>query len=356
MRVCLRVGTAQVPVPVELTSKPHPTGLPMLKHLTRLAVHRSGALELVRRLNESSVRILMYHRFPREHRTSFDRQCAFLRANYDVIPLEEAVRRLEGDKPATHTAVITVDDGYADMHEVAFPILRKYGLPATLFLTTGFVNRTCWMPGDRVRQFFATTAKETATVTDDAGIVHTFRTKGTDGPDALRALLKRVPERTKRRILSELDGDLPVPDAASIPEQYRPCTWGQIRELAEGGVSMGAHTVTHPILSRIEDARELEQEIVQSKAEIEEKLQRPVDFFAYPNGMRDDVNKVSVDCVRGHFKAAVKAITGMNAPGSDLHTLLRLPCEPEQSVSQVARLLAGPVRRSRTKQLAANPS
>ena len=328
----------------------------MLKDLTRLAVHRSGALQLVRRLNESSVRILMYHRFPREHRASFDRQCAFLRANYDVLPMEEAVRRLEGDAPATNTAVITVDDGYADMHEVAFPILQRYGLPATLFLTTGLVNRSCWMPGDRVRHFFATTAAETVTVTDDAGRRHTFCTKGGDGGDELRAFLKRVPERTKRRMLSELDGDLPVPDASCMPEQYRPCTWEQIRELADGGVTIGAHTVTHPILSRIEEAKDVEQEIVQSKAEIEERLQRPVDFFAYPNGMRDDINQLSVDCVRAHFKAAVKAISGLNAPGCDLHRLLRLPCEPEQSVSQVARLLAGPVRRSRATQLAANPS
>jgi peptidoglycan/xylan/chitin deacetylase (PgdA/CDA1 family) len=99
----------------------------------------------------------MYHRFPRQHEHNFDRQCAFLAANYNVVPLEEAAQRLRQDQPIANMAVITVDDGYADMHEVAFPILWKHRLPATLFVTTGFINRTSWMPGDRVRYHLAHT-------------------------------------------------------------------------------------------------------------------------------------------------------------------------------------------------------
>ncbi|MGI4827292.1 MAG: polysaccharide deacetylase family protein [Janthinobacterium lividum] len=322
----------------------------MFKQLAGLAVHHSGAIELVRRLNENQVRILMYHRFPRQHGASFEKQCSFVAANYHVVSLSEAVQRLKRNEPLTNMIVLTMDDGYADVHEVAFPILQKYRLPATLFITTGFIKRTCWMPGDRVRYHFAQTAAETVTVTDEANRVHAFRTKGTHASDEFRALLKRVPERTKRRMLSELDGDLPVLDAASMSTQYRPCTWAQLRELADGGIAMGAHTVTHPILSRVEAATEAEQEIIQSKTEIEQELQRPVESFAYPNGMREDISQISVNCVRAHFKSAVTAVAGLNAPGSDLHGLLRLPCEPDLSVPQMARLLAGPVRRNSAQQ------
>lgn len=322
----------------------------MLKQLARVAAHYSGAIDVVRRLNQNRVRILMYHRFPREFSATFDRQCAFLASNYDVIPLAEAAQRLQRNESVANVAVITVDDGYADFHDVAFPILRKHRLPATLFVTTGFVNRTCWMPGDRVRFHFAHTANETVEVTDDAGHVHTFRTRGADATDPFRALLKSVPERAKRRMLSEMDGDPPVQDRASLPDEYRPCTWDQLRQMADGGISIGAHTVTHPILSRVETAQESELEIVDSKNEIENRLQRPVELFAYPNGAREDIDPVSVACVRAHFKAAVTAIDGLNAPGSDVYDLLRLPCSPDLSVPQLARLLAGPVSRHQTPQ------
>lgn len=310
-------------------------------------------MELVRQLNQNRVRILMYHRFPRRYGPSFDQQCAFLASKYNVVPLEEAAQRLEANEPLTNMAVITVDDGYADMHEVAFPILQKHKLPATLFITTGFIQRTHWMPGDRVRYFFAHTPAETVNVTDDNGHMHTFRTKGSHATDGLRELLKRVPERTKQRMLSELDRDMPVPNPGAIPNEYKPCTWDQLRELAAGGVSIGAHTVTHPILSRLESASDAEGEIVQSKTEIEARLDRPVQSFAYPNGTHEDINQVSVDCARSQFKAAVTAISGLNGPGSDLHRLLRLPCDPDLPVADLARMMAGPIRRSGAPHLAA---
>ena len=325
----------------------------MLKHLAELAVHHSGAIGLVRRLNENFVRILMYHRFPKQQEASFDQQCAFLKRSYHVVSLGEAVERLKQNEAVSNMAVITIDDGYEDVHAVAFPILRKHGLPATLFVTTGFIERTCWMPGDRVRYHFAHTSDETVTVTDDAGRVHAFATKGAHASDELRALLKRVPEHAKRRMLSEMDGDLPVPELASLPAQYRPCTWDQLRELADGGISIGAHTLTHPILARVEQPAEVEREIVQSKTEIEREIERPVELFAYPNGLPEDINPVSVDCVRAHFKAAVTAVSGLNGPGSDLHALLRLPCDPDLPLPQMARMLAGPVHRSRAQQVAA---
>ena len=323
----------------------------MFKQLAELAVHHSGAVELVQRLNQNYVRILMYHRFPQKHAANFDRQCAFLAERYTVVSLEEAARRLERNDPVTNLAVITIDDGYADVHSVALPILQKHRLPATLFVTTGFIQRTCWMSGDRVRYHFANTSAETVTIREDMDRVHTFSTKEAHASDDLRALLKRVPERTKRRMLSELDGDIPVPEMASLPTQYRPCTWQQLRELTDGGICIGAHTVTHPILSRMEAATEVEQEMVQSKIELEQQLQLPVELFAYPNGMPEDISRVSVDIARSFFKAAVTAVTGMNAPGSDLHALSRLPCEPDVSLPQMARLLAGPVRRTQTQPL-----
>jgi peptidoglycan/xylan/chitin deacetylase (PgdA/CDA1 family) len=185
--------------------------------------------------------------------------------------------------------------------------------------------------------------------------VHAFDTKEKHASDQLRALLKRVPEHTKKRILAEMDGNLPVLGDASMRDDYRPCSWSQLRQLADGGITIGAHTITHPILSRVESVDEIKREIVASKAELEDKLQHPVASFAYPNGMQEDINQVSVDCARAHFKAAVTAIPGLNAPGTDVYELLRLPCDPDVPVPQMARSLAGPIRR-RAEQAALNSS
>ena len=317
----------------------------MLKQIVKFAVHQSGAMQLVQRLNRDRVRILMYHRFPPEHSGNFDRQCALLARDYTVVSLSEAARRLQGKETIANLAVITVDDGYADMHDVAFPILKKHGLPATLFVTTGFIDRTGWMPGDRVRHYFAHTEKESLQLTDDRGEVHVFNTKNPGVADRLRALLKRVPNRTRTHMLAALATEFAPENSTTLPAEYAPCTWDQLRVMAEGGISIGAHTVTHPILSRLETEGETEREILESKACIERELGRPAELFAYPNGTPEDINAVSVACVRSHFRTAVTAICGLNAPDADIYQLLRLPCDPDIPVPQLERMLAGPLRR-----------
>lgn len=318
----------------------------MLKDLVKSAAHQLGAVDLIQRLNRDRVRILMFHRFPGKDAANFERQCAYLAKHYTVVPLAEAARRLQANEPVANLAVLTVDDGYADMYEVAFPVLRKHGMPATLFATTGFIDRTMWMPGDRVRHLFAHTTRDEVQVTEDGGHVHTFRTAGEGASDGLRSLLKRVPNATRSRMLAELEAGETGNEPASIPEEYRPCTWAQLRELSDGGVAIGAHTVTHPILSRVETREETEAEIVQSKQTLERELQKKVDLFAYPNGTADDLNDVSLRCVRAQFAVAVTAIYGLNAPGADPHQLLRLPCDPDLPVPQLARMMAGPLRRT----------
>ena len=207
-----------------------------------------------------------------------------------------------------------------------------------------------------MRYHFANCPSDTVELTDDQGCVRTFRTKGPDATDELRALLKRVPESTKRRMLSELDGQMSLPDPDSAPDEYRACTWDQLREVAENGVSIGAHTVSHPILSRLETGSELQREIAESKLELQTQLQRPVESFAYPNGLREDIGQAAIDCVRRHFKVAVTAVAGLNAPGADPHQLLRLPCEAGDAIPQFARLLAGPLPLQRAHQSFATAS
>ena len=182
------------------------------------------------------------------------------------------------------------------------------------------------MPGDRVRYHFAHTRNPSVRVTDDQGEVHLFRTSENGAAQGLKALLKRVPGSTRSKILSELEGGDAPAEAISSRAEYRPCTWDQVREMADAGISIGAHTVTHPILSRIETEEETYREIVESKVCLERQIQKDVDLFAYPNGMPEDIDRVSVGYVREHFKGAVTASLGLNNPGADVFQLRRLGC------------------------------
>jgi hypothetical protein len=99
--------------------------------------------------------------------------------------------------------------------------------------------------------------------------------------------------------------------------------------------------VTHPILSRIGDAHELEFEILESKRRIEEGLQRPVLHFAYPNGLWRDFGDDAVGLARANFASGVSAVSGWNHAATDRHRLYRIPVGVERPLGNFARRLAG---------------
>ena len=120
--------------------------MPLARTLTKLAFHRGGGLHLVRYVNRKAVRILLYHGFPSEAASSWERQCQYLRCNYKPISLTAAVNALKAREPLPHnTVVVSVDDGYRNFHSVAYPSLKRYGIPAIVFLVSDFLDRKSWL-------------------------------------------------------------------------------------------------------------------------------------------------------------------------------------------------------------------
>jgi peptidoglycan/xylan/chitin deacetylase (PgdA/CDA1 family) len=190
----------------------------------------------------------------------FERLPSLLRAGgYRVLPLAEAAAALHGGGmlPGRPLA-ITFDDGYRSVYEAAFPVLRAHALPATVFLAVG---------------------------DGEAG-------RGAGDPGA------RLPSMEGRPMLS----------------------WGEIREMRRGGISFGAHTLTHPDLTRLAPAR-VEREMAASQAILEQALGEPVTSFAYPFGRTD---ARSLEAARRFFACAVSDRLGLASPGSDLHALPRV--------------------------------
>jgi peptidoglycan/xylan/chitin deacetylase (PgdA/CDA1 family) len=245
----------------------------------------------------------------------FDKVCTWLKAWFDVMPLDVAVTRLrEGDLPA-RAAAITFDDGYLDNCQNAMPVLQRHGLTATFFIATDFRHGGC-MWNDAVIEAIRNTALSRL---DLRGLADLGKIS-VDGVAARREALRIVLPRIK--YLQPADREVLVSALCSRAEvnppvglMMRPDHWRQLRQ---GGMSIGAHTCSHPILARI-DHITARHEIFESRRVLESELDEPVTLFAYPNGKPvQDYGPEHVELVRdAGFTAAVNTAWGPAGRESD---------------------------------------
>jgi peptidoglycan/xylan/chitin deacetylase (PgdA/CDA1 family) len=240
--------------------------------------------------------------------------------------------------------VITFDDGYANNYDLAFPLLRKYRFPAAIFVTSGFLDRTTPLWGDWL-EFLVTAAPRSDTAFYWEGNVIPLRFQQ-DAPAAiiaeLKALLRAAPPASIHAFLRGLQEHLRVSYSwAAVPEQLRPLRWEDVRAMRQSGlVSFGAHTVSHPVLSRCSPADQA-SEINTSKRRLEEELGESCLFFAYPYGKPGDYTGVTKQIVKqAGYVLALGAANGTNRPSSwDPYDLRRWGAD--LSTDELSFLVAG---------------
>lgn len=289
---------------------------------------------IARALTAAHGRILMYHRFgePGQPRRmdyeTFACQLTILRQDFRVRRLSEVVARLQAGEPLEpRTAVVTVDDGYADFNEYAVPVLEKHEVPATIYLVTRFVAQEIWLWFDAVHWLAQHAGKGSYTVTL-GGEAHPITLRS---PADRHALWLKVNHHcvtlspdAQADVLKRLQSDLGLALPQSPTAEYSAMSWDQARALNPALIEVGAHTCNHPLLSRCSTDLQRE-EIAGSKKEIEARLGRPVEAFCYPNGMPDDCTDTTVRLVReAGFSNAVLAHGGMSTASSDRYRLERL--------------------------------
>jgi peptidoglycan/xylan/chitin deacetylase (PgdA/CDA1 family) len=294
------------------------------------AVFRHTGLPLVRFRNRKALRILMYHRFAGRER-EFAAQCDHLMEHYRPVSLTEACRMLRDDAVAENAVVITVDDGYRDFYTSAFPILQERRIPAIIFLVTDFLDRRLWIWTEQVNYAVERSVRSEVEI---AGLRLTM--------GSLKQALKEMPDRDRRAAMEALPDALGVEIPEAAPSGSEPLEWEQVREMARAGMEFGAHTRSHPILSRVTSKVELSSEIAGSRARIEQELQRHVIHFCYPNGQACDVNASVIEATRkAGYESAVSTIWGLNRPGADRFELRRLGVDPGVSRDWFERVVAG---------------
>jgi len=232
--------------------------------------------------------VLIFHRvlpspdplFPSEiDAVGFDRMLGWVKRWFHVLPLDEAVQRLACGSLPARAAAITFDDGYADNHTVALPILQRHGLRATFFIATGFLDGGRMWNDTLIEAVRRCPLPELDLSTLDLGR-HAVSSV-MDKQAALGAIIRAtkylpLPQRLETsRAVAEL-AQARLPDDLMMRSS-------QVRAMHQGGMQIGAHTVTHPILARTapEEARD---EIGRSREVLQGLLGERVGLFAYPNG------------------------------------------------------------------------
>ena len=218
---------------------------------------------------------------------------------------------------------ITFDDGYRDNYENAFPILNRLGLPATIFLATGAIDsgRTLWH--DRVFSALRETRATALEKFGDNGQTYPLNTPAAKRHSLAQLLnfLWSLDDGDRSLWVEKLIQKLGIEEPVSCERLM--LSWDEIRAMSERGIGFGAHSVTHPILSKI-PLRQLKQEIRDSKDIIESHLKMPVKHFAYPVGRREDfTDAVKKELRDAGFESAVTTIFGANDSKQDLFELRR---------------------------------
>lgn len=250
----------------------------------------------------------------------FDCHMETLANGFNVLPLSEAIDRLVKRSLPPRAACITFDDGYRDNFTVASPVMQRYGLPSTIFVSTGFLD------GGRMWNDSVIEAVRRApgTVIDAQKLglgTHSVATDAERSQTIHKLLdqLKYLPfaERLARvKKLCELIG-------AELPTDLMLSTLDVIAA-RRANIEIGAHTVNHPILTQIDD-QQARNEMTESKVRLEEILKEKITLFAYPNGRPDqDYATRHAQMVKEvGFKMAVSTASGAASAASDLYQLPR---------------------------------
>lgn len=211
----------------------------------------------------------------------FERQVAFLARFYRVIRMDDLVEALDGGRlPPRNAVVITFDDGYRDNFEYAYPILRRYGIPAMFYLVTGSLDdgRPLWTSELR----YVIDSRANGHLAIPALALEFDVSIGAAREQAIRSLTRRLaalPRDAREEVLREMRRGART---RSPSPRRTMLTWKEVKEMQRGGMDFGAHTVTHPLLPSI-PLEEAQEEIAGSKGDLEAHLRAPVHHFSYPN-------------------------------------------------------------------------
>jgi len=250
--------------------------------------------------------ILIYHRVanisfdPFQMAVSefnFEKQLEFLKDNYNVISLESLINKIKNKEKLNKYIAITFDDGYYDNLRNALPLLEKYKLPATIFVSPTFVlnNKEFWWDELERIIFDVEDSRSLTLKTNNNSKSWSFNQDRVLVLREIHQILKSLNENQRSLIINQIKIWYGKPLEAR--EEYRPLTAFELKKLSESQyVEIGAHTMNHVVLAN-ETFERQEKEIKDSKEMLEKIINKKIVSFSYPFGGKTDFNSTSIDIV-----------------------------------------------------------
>jgi len=210
-----------------------------------------GGLSIAKLLTRKYPKVLMYHRFSKTNEYGklnvdiFDLQLRELKDNFNVLSLSTVCEELKQGKTPLNTIVITIDDGYNDFYNYAYPLLKKYNLPATIFITSNFIDNKIWMWPDMISYMIDNTRLKNHTIEINNNIVNLFfniESSEHSTWDRLINICLELLDHERIELIDRLSIELDVKIPQLPCNGYKPMSWKEIREMSCNGIDIGAHT------------------------------------------------------------------------------------------------------------------
>ena len=319
----------------------------LLTKAARSTLHRFGGLSAIRHMRRDQFRVAMFHGFPESTTPTLASLCAHITRYYEPVSLSTILAAMRGERTLPPNAItITVDDGYRDFLLHGQSEFRRWRIPSTVYVVSGFSDGRLWLWTDQVRFALEQSSKTSIEVAMQDGQMSELDLSspelGKKASVRLTEWLKSVPNEHRVEFLRELPRLTGVEIPPTPPPCNAPLSWDELRSLAAEGVEIGCHTDTHPILSRLRNGEQRDREIAGAKELIERRLGFTVKHFCYPNGLPQDIDDAVVESVRkAGFESSVTCSYGLNTLHVDPLLILRVPLDSELDLAYSMELLAG---------------
>lgn len=295
---------------------------------------------LFRNIKDNRLLVLNYHRITnvpdyndplKVSKNIFEKQIYFLKENYNIITGDELLDIIRNKKPIPNKAcLLTFDDGWRDNYTNAYPILKKYDVPAIIFISTDYVGTNNIFWHEQLQELLNSIPVDLDIITIDKVLA--------DWPNKIRSTVCEIikqPKSKRQLIINELITMLKPFNPKKInnliiklSKQYKQelideplvLSWDEIHEMSKNNIYFGSHTKSHAILTQIEEDK-LNQELNESKRILEKWVEKPIYYFSYPNGNYNE--KIANSVKDAGYIAAFAMVSGKIFSNNNLYEIER---------------------------------
>lgn len=272
---------------------------------------------LAKRAN--AARVLMFHGIgDGVHSTELlEKKIVYLKKHFRIVSIEHMLEKMKAGSALDNEIVLTFDDGLKNNALHAYPILEKYDAAATFYVCSGLIDSGSWLWNHEARERLRSlSSSQRNKLASEWGC-------NNDLEDIIN-WLKSLDIKARTEIEATIRQNTPLfSPTAEQKNAYDMMSWDDLRNLNEKLITIGSHTSNHAIINDL-DEDTLKFEILNSQAQLEQKLNRPIKHFCYPNGYFDNIY---VDVVKSAYQSAVTTDEGVVSSTDDQYLLRRIPSE-----------------------------